>query len=489
MYQAVALQCRKGEKRLGTYRTGFLLVLLLVASCEEERRLSTESPEALDCYTRGVTLLDQFYYAEARVSLDSATVYDSTFAMAWARLAALSLDTRDEAGARSYIARALRFLPGTTDWEQRFIRLWDHMIRFSDEEATAIAESLIADYPEEREAYVLRGRLYERSSKLDSAILSYRKAVEIDTSYGKAVMLLGYAYSSGGDQGKAIEYMQRYIRIAPDLADPRASYADLLVRVGRYEEALEQYNSSLKLKPDYWYSINQIGYIYSILGRLRDAEAQYMQGLGYLSGLQVEVARLAMLAQLDLARGRFSEAATTYAAVLGRDSSSFDASYGLAYALGKLGKFGEAHAVIDSLRADLVRKGLTDSQWMPGFHLMRSRVLLEEKRPEEARMACEEALVNATPIARASIFRQLAEISLKTGDYERGFLECEESLSVNPNSPSTLLTLTRLYHAKGDSTMTREIGGRLLTMWKNADPDFLLLAELREILNGGPRAA
>ena len=52
-------------------------------------------------------------------------------------------------------------------------------------------------------------------------------------------MSLGYAYSRVGELEKAAVQMQKYIRLAPDAADPRASYADILVYIGRYDEALD----------------------------------------------------------------------------------------------------------------------------------------------------------------------------------------------------------------------------------------------------------
>ncbi len=84
------------------------------------------------------------------------------------------------------------------------------------------------------------------------------------------------------------------------------------------------------------------------------------------------------------------------------------------------------------------------------------------------------------------MFRQLAEISTRNGDYDRAFLECEESLAINNNSPSTLLTLVRLYKAKGDTGMARSIGMRLQTLWKDADPDFRDLKDLTELLRTIP---
>ncbi len=48
-----------------------------------------------------------------------------------------------------------------------------------------------------------------------------------------------------------------------------------------------------------------------------------------------------------------------------------------------------------------------------------------------------------------------------------------------------LLTLARVYHATGDTDMSSEIGARLLRFWKDADPDYEPLHELKALLRTG----
>jgi superkiller protein 3 len=416
-------------------------------------------------------------------------VLDSTFAMAWGRLAVLNMDTRDEAAARSNIGKAIRLSTATTRMEQLYIRFWRSRIFYEQRTASGIADSLIDLYPDEAEPYVLRGMIAEESARVDSAIHYYREALTRDTSYARAVMLLGYAYSTSGEQEKAIGYMQRYIRLAPDLADPRASYADLLLRVGRYQEALEQYERSLELKKDYWYSINKIGDIYSIQGRLREAEAQYGRGLALLpQSSQLEATHMAVVGYLNMQRGEYEKAMGDYRRALGIDSLNYDAAYGMVVALAKLGKFKEAWEVTERIREVLERRNMSESLIMVGFHLMRARVLTEAGELARAREACGDALVHSPPLNRSAIFRQLAEVSFRQKEYEQAFDECEQALQTNPNAPGVLLLLARLYKAQNDSRMTREIGGRLLEIWKNADPDFRDLAELRKLLAVSPPA-
>lgn len=471
-----------------TYRslTLALATALSLAGCSQERRLSTDSADALAAYTEGVSAWEKFYYPEATAAFTRALKADSNFAMAWTRLAVISFGADNETEAYARTEHALRLAPRATEREQLFIRMWDRRIHFANEEAGRLVDSLLARYPDDAEAWVFKGGLLELDRKFDAAIDAYARAVQADSAYAPAVMMLGYAYSGLNEQEKALAQMERYIRLVPGAADPRASYADLLLRVGRYDEALEQYRQSLTLKPDYWYAFNQIGTIYSVLGRLNDAAREFDQGYSvFPAGTSSEAAHAAIRAGLAFARGDYPGAIHLYTSALKTDSANLNAAFGLVYTLAKSGKFREGDAMVTQIATELQRRNLMGTQVMTNFHLMKAFLAMEEGRLESARSECTDALDGSPPLARPSVFRLLAEIHLREKAYDEALDACSEALSVNSNWPAGLLTLTRIYRAKADPVMTREIGNRLLTIWKQADPDFQDLVELKRILAGG----
>jgi tetratricopeptide (TPR) repeat protein len=453
---------------------------LLFAGCAEKKRLTSSSPDALRYYDEGVSFFEKFYYREAWEAIDRSLDADSAFAMAWARRAMLSWDVRDENGAKVEIDRAMKLSTEASRREQLFIRMWYNRIHYLNKEAGATADSLFARYPDEREALVFRGNMYEMDKNYEAAIRSYMKALDVDSTYAPAVMHLGYAYSSQGDQQKALASMQRYIRLVPEAADPRASYADLLLRSGRYDDALEQYRKSLELKSDYSYSVRRIGEIYALQGRLREAEEQFHKALALLPKREkMEVAHLIADGRLDFLRGKYGSALKQFQKAIQLDTTMWEAASGVALSLAKLGKFDEANEVVDRLKVELERRNLAEAPLMAGYHLIRGRVLTEQGLYDEALAACEHSVQLASPFERGSAYQQTAEILLRQKEYERALDACEEALGVLPNNPIVLLTLLKTYRAKGDARMTAEIGNRLLMFWDHADPDFQYLLEAR----------
>lgn len=293
-------------KRAQVLRHAALLIVsaLVLAGCSKQPTLTTSSPEALRLYRDGTEQYEKFYYREAKASIEQALSYDSTFAMAWARLAAVNMNNQNESEALVDIGRAIALMGKASRREQLVIRMLDRRFHYDDVAAAEIADSLIRLYPEEKEAYVIRGIIHQIGNNLEKALQCYRQASDVDTGYALAYMYIGYAYSNLGEQDKALSAMQHYIQLAPDAANPHASYANLLMRVGRYDEALEQHRKALSLKPDYWYSFMQIGNIYGLKGRLKDAEAQFHKSLTLRPpNRTLEATHLAVAGYLDRYQG------------------------------------------------------------------------------------------------------------------------------------------------------------------------------------------
>lgn len=461
----------------------FVLLLIAAGGCHRSPQLTSHSSEAIALYHTGLKQYEQFSYSEARTSFESALGADSTFAMAWLRLGLVYYAVRDESGADSCLNRAMAFAPRATEREQLFIRMWYYRLHFNTAAAIAAADSLSTLYPDEKEVYLFRGNLYEQSKNFDAAIKCYQRAVEVDTGYALAVMSLGYAYSQTGDQDRAIAQMKRYIQLAPKDADPRASYADVLMRAGKFDEALEQYRESLARKPDYWYAIREIGNIDAMKGMLKEAEEQYHKSFSLLpTNRQLRATETALMGKFALLRGKPDEAAKFYEKSLQMDTLNLEAAVGYVHALARTGRITEAEEVLQRIHAELARRDLLTAPVMAAYYLACSIVNMHNGDLVGALVMCDSGFAYSTTPARAAIYRQMAEINLRQKAFDDGLSACEEGLGLAPNSPDILLTLVRIYAADGDRRMTREIGGRLLDFWKNADADFAPRNEVARLL-------
>jgi tetratricopeptide (TPR) repeat protein len=461
-----------------------ILFLVLLAGCSRpQEQITTSSEKARQEYVRGFDLYEKFFYGEAIEAFKQSVADDPGFALAWCRLAVVLREFGETGPADSAMARALALSGKVTGSEQMLIRMHFARSKYDFRTAAAVADSLIERYPNLREPYLIRGVLYRSNQNLADAIRMWEKALKIDSSYSLAVMWLGYGHSEQGDAKRGIEYMQRYIRMVPNAADPRASYADILMRVGEYDEAFAQYQKALELQERYWYSYMRMAEIYSLKGRLKAAEksyAEYASVLPQNARLKGEV--LVNEASVADLRGDFTAAEQKLTEALALDSTNGKAAYRLVYLLARQKKFKPAEQVAEGIGRFLAEHNLLGSSDMMNYNLLRASLLEGQGKYAEALIACDSAVQYASPLTMADVFRMTALVHLGNKEYEEALDAAEEALRLAPNHPMLLMTVLKVYSARGDARMTREIGGRLMDFWKDADPDFRLRREVVQIL-------
>ena len=93
--------------------------------------------------------------------------------------------------------------------------------------------------------------------------------LEVDPNYASSYNNLGYLELYRGNYDKAIEYKQKYAFLAPDVANPHDSLGEVLMVLGRYEEAEAEFRSAVKMQPDFYHSLINLGKAYIARGQLK----------------------------------------------------------------------------------------------------------------------------------------------------------------------------------------------------------------------------
>ncbi len=233
--------------------------------------VTTHSPEAYRCYLDGLHYSEQLYWEEAEASYKKAIEYDSTFAMAYYRLAAASTGEK----RKELAARAARYADHASKKERMYIEQLRAVADGKPDEAVDILEKLTAEYPEEKEALLSLGGYYGTYRRDNAkAVEYYRKVIEIDPLYKFAYNLLAYKYNEMGDFENMLWAINKYVELAPDEANPYDSRGDLLARNGRLDEAIQSYRKAIEIKPDFYYSVEKLGHMY-LYKRDYDKAAEY----------------------------------------------------------------------------------------------------------------------------------------------------------------------------------------------------------------------
>ena len=261
------------------------LTLGLLSSCSTRDKskipITTKSSQARALFEEGMALCDRFHHDEARQCMEEAIEIDPEFALGYLGLACsdlrrgaqyASLQQADDLARpmirkappsillgvsvlgnedEGFLGRAGQLLDKVSTAE----RLWINGLRLSAEgDRSGAVNSFVGlamMYPQDPLAHRLLGDCYLRFGMPDSAIASYERALAIDSSMAIVYNMLGYEYQAVGRKQDAEQMFAKYAELLPEEPNPQDSYAEFLLRDGRYEESLDLYRKALELDPGF----------------------------------------------------------------------------------------------------------------------------------------------------------------------------------------------------------------------------------------------
>jgi tetratricopeptide (TPR) repeat protein len=90
---------------------------------------------------------------------------------------------------------------------------------------------------------------------------------------------LGEAYYSNGQLDRSIEQYETALRLKPDYAEAHNNLGGVYAAKGHFDRAAEEYQTALRLKPDYAEAYYNLGGVYAAEGHIGNAIAEYQTAL------------------------------------------------------------------------------------------------------------------------------------------------------------------------------------------------------------------
>jgi serine/threonine-protein kinase len=190
----------------------------------------TRSVPAYDAYLRGRSYeqrgrlnVEPQSMAIARQMYDQAIRHDSTFALAWARLAQTWLylyerdrtDTTMRARARLAAERALTLAP---ELSEAHLAMGDYLGEAENDHRRAMAEYAAALRRDPKNPELLASIAFNQWSRgiHDSAVINIERAVALDPRSAERALWLAEAYVAAGRYADGVRSFDRAIELAPD---------------------------------------------------------------------------------------------------------------------------------------------------------------------------------------------------------------------------------------------------------------------------------
>lgn len=154
------------------------------------------------------------------------------------------------------------------------------------------------------------GELLMRTGRKDEAKGMLLRALATEPGYADAHLNLGSLLMGEGDTGGAIEHLRKAEALSPRLAAvARYDVANTLAGAGRIDEAIAEYESALRARPDYSEALFNLGLALAKRGRFDEAIARYEAALRLDPSLDFKVAfnKARALAGLGRLEGAIAE--------------------------------------------------------------------------------------------------------------------------------------------------------------------------------------
>ncbi len=114
---------------------------------------------------------------------------------------------------------------------------------------------------------------------VDSAIVLAEKAVKLNPTSAEAYKAWGFGYQSKGDYGQAIEKYQQSISLNPNYIPAIGNLANILTRTGRPDKAIPLHKKEIQINPLDFRSYSSLGVKYLILEMFGEARQTWQQAL------------------------------------------------------------------------------------------------------------------------------------------------------------------------------------------------------------------
>ena len=208
--------------------------------------ITTSSPEAAAAFLRGREQYENRHLAGAEAEFRRALALDPHFPSALSYLGVQVGGAEGLALARKAAAEA-GALPAP---EKLLIRSHVEVLEGKPKEARASLRDASALVPDDWHLLYYIGRLAGLDRLTNLALVSLKRAVQINPGAAPAWNNLGYMLANQGDLDGAIGALQTYERLLPTDPNPPDSLAEIYMRAGKLDEAEKAYLRSAERAPD-----------------------------------------------------------------------------------------------------------------------------------------------------------------------------------------------------------------------------------------------
>ena len=254
------------------------MVLFLQCSMpqpNDEIPITSNSDEAINLFLEGRELSENLKIPQAAELFDRALALDPDFAQAYYYRA-------NSGGGykvfRDNLAKATDYTDKVSDGEKHLILYGVANADGDGIKQKSELDELLKLYPNDKRVQdIAGGYYYYNVQNYAKSLEHFNNAANLDSNYPPSFNGLGYLYDDMGNYIDAEKAFKKYVTLIPDEANPYDSYAEFLLRRGRYPESITQYEKAYNVDPEFVLAFPGIGNNYIFMEEFDNARGYYQK--------------------------------------------------------------------------------------------------------------------------------------------------------------------------------------------------------------------
>jgi tetratricopeptide (TPR) repeat protein len=234
--------------------------------------ITTSSEQARKLYLQGRDLAEKLRATDARKFYEQAVAADRNFALGYLGLANTSGTNKEFIDA---LTRAASLAGQVSEGERQMILAQEAGLKGDPAGVLSHYNELVRLFPNDERVRTLVGNVYFGRQDYDAAIKHFVRATEINPSFSQPYNQMGYAYRFLEKYSEAESAFKKYTQLIPKDPNPYDSYAEFLMKVGRFAESIKMYEKALAIDPNFVASYVGIGNDHLYMGHPDQARATF----------------------------------------------------------------------------------------------------------------------------------------------------------------------------------------------------------------------
>ena len=437
------------------------------AVADEKIPITTSSAEARQLYLKGRDLSERLRATDARAFFQQAAAKDPDFALAQVGLANTAGTAKEFFDA---VGRAVALAGKASDGEQQIVCALDAGAKAEPARQKECLTKLTQAYPNDARAHNLMGAYYFARQEWAASVGEFQKATALSAEFSQPYNQMGYAHRFMGKYPEAEQAFKKYIALLPDDPNPYDSYAELLMKMGRFEDSIKNYEKALSVDRNFVASYIGIGNDRVFMGQPDEARQAYARLMAIARTPGEKRQALLWTAMSYVHEGATDKAIAELQKMAdidqaGNDLAALSAVYNqMGNVLLEAGRIGEAAAKYEQQIAT-IDKANVPAQVKEGAHRQAlfdaARVALAKSDRAGAKAKAAEYAAAVEAGNRPFEVRQSHELAGRIGLADKNYkLAVAELRQANDQDPRVLYLTALALQGAGDAQQAKEVGAQ-----------------------------